>query len=140
MKRALWAVPLLMIVCAEFALATYNYYYTENGANPNWSNWTIEMRPGTGQFVSQSYGGYSGITLDSSTAYGRMTYPSSSASPGEVKLTYRATNIGSGGLCEVYLSASPEINYSNNQIGSTYRLDFVFTSTGTAFNLYKIGL
>ena len=32
MKRALWAVPLLVIVCAWLARGAYSYYYTENGS------------------------------------------------------------------------------------------------------------
>ncbi len=47
MRRALWAVPFLIVLGVWFARASYSYYYTENGANPTWSNWIVQNNGGS---------------------------------------------------------------------------------------------
>jgi RHS repeat-associated protein len=140
MKRALLAVPLLVAVFAWFARGAYTYYYTENGASPVWSNWTVESTGG-GNLVSQWYsaGGFGGITASDVNTWGRMTYPSTSASPGEIKLTYRMGNLSlSGGSAIVYFGASSDFSFSNQSAGSAYQLTLGYASSGSYYWLYKI--
>ena len=59
MKRALWAVPLLVVVGAWFARSAYTYSYTENGASPTWSNWIVQNY--NGQLAVYTNGGFGGI-------------------------------------------------------------------------------
>ena len=131
MKRALWAVPLLVVVFAWFALGAYSYYYTENGASPNWSNWVLDVP--SGSLISQTYspGSYSGITTSSTSSWGRMTYNSSSAIPGEIKLTYRVTTLtASAGQVSIDLGA-------NSDFSAFYKLVFYYGSNGSAYGLYE---
>ena len=139
MKRALWAVPVLALVYVWFARGAYSYYYTENGANPVWSNWILQDNGGPLQVYTYSSGGYSGIASSSpSGGLGRMTYPSSTGSPGEVKLTFRMdwTSVSNG---SVYLSASSDLSAPGaTPAGSGYKVDFGFNANGTQYALSKI--
>lgn len=139
MKRALWVIPVLVIVGAWFARGAYTYYYTENGASPNWSNWIVQNYAGQLGAYSYAPGGYGGIGFDTpGSGTGRMTYPSTTASPGEVKLTYRmATMIPGSG--DVYLSASTDLSAPGaSPAGSGYKIYFEFAPTGSTYSLSKI--
>jgi len=137
MKRALWAVPLLVVVGAWFARSAYTYSYTENGASPTWSNWIVQNY--NGQLAVYTNGGFGGIAFDSYGGSGRMTYPSSTASPGEVKLTYRMATTTFPGTATVYLGASTDLSAPGAPpAGSGYKIDFQFSSTGSNYSLSKI--
>ncbi|HEV8414572.1 MAG TPA: RHS repeat-associated core domain-containing protein [Bryobacteraceae bacterium] len=137
MKRALWAVPLLVVVAVWFARGAYSYYYTENGASPVWANWIVQNY--NGQLAVYSNGGFGGIAFNSYGGSGRMTYPSTTASPGEVKLTYRMATTTFPGSATVYLSASTDLSAPGApSAGSGYKIDFQFGSTGSSYSLSRI--
>ncbi len=139
MKRALWAIPFLVVLGVWFARASYSYYYTENGANPTWSNWIVQNNGGSLITEWNSSGGYGGITFDTLNQSGRMTYPSTSASPGEVRLTFRMAYLNVGTVM-AYLSASTDLSGPgvSPATGSGYRIQVQFGSTGSTYSLSKI--
>lgn len=98
MKRLLSCV--VMFFCAVSAYAAYSYYYSENLASPNWSNWTNVGAT----IATYSAGGYSGLTN------GRMQYNWTSADS-EVKMTLRL-GASPSATAHAYLRIQADGNYS----------------------------
>lgn len=86
MKRALWAVPVLLVALAPWlARASYSYYYSQTLYPANWNNWIVGNTSGFMNSVCQSEG-YCGAVGWGGTALYNYGY---GGNRGEVRLTIR---------------------------------------------------
>lgn len=97
MKRLTGVLVLaLLLTLSWMGLAAYTYFYSENLASPNWSNWISYVVSSTWY----SAGGYGGITGN-----GYMLYSPSYLSQGEVKIRVRLDPSAAYGAFDALISA-----------------------------------
>jgi hypothetical protein len=109
MKRALWTVPVLMLIVSSFWLArgSYSYYYSQNLYPENWNYWTIYGDVS----ASCDNGGYCGAV---GTVFDTALFQGYGGNRGEVRLTLTSDETIGGAT--VYFAA----NGDPSQYNTTY--------------------
>ena len=104
MKTRLLIFSTAIVFMATLSVrATYSYYYTENLASPNWSNWTFLNNS---SLVSDYYsaGGYGGLA-----GSGMMFYKTPHTGGGEVSMTVRFAGSNGDGFSAILACPDPTL-------------------------------
>ena len=137
--RLLLLAAVVLLVVTVTVHATYSYYYTENLASPNWSNWTVT--PGQYDTLSSQYfsaGGYSGLT-----GTGTMLNNTRHYQGGEVSMTFRFSGASGDDYFTAYMAsqdlALADGNYDSVQITGGPRGGSIFLGQTCSNSYYSLG-